>query len=1295
MLGAALVGERFELLETAGSGGMGTVYRAIDHATGNVVAVKVLRDAGPESISRFAQEARVLGEVEHPHVVRYVMHGISNAGEPFLVMEWLEGQSLAERLKQKPLSIEETVDLGRRVASALGAAHGRGYVHRDIKPTNLFLANGEVARVKLLDFGIARLDRVTTALTKTGMLIGTPGYMAPEQAKGERGGIDARADIFSLGCVLFECLTGQPAFHGMHVIALLAKLLMEEPPRVRELCPDVPQPLDDLIGRMLSKEPERRPADGSAVFTALDRLGSWDAMAISHRPVHPDSLTHAEKRLVSVVAVVPSTAEHVEESGVTLGSVPIPGKLLAEVRRAAQPFGAKLEEIANGMLIALLVGTGPATDQAAVAARCALRMRLLLPNSPIVLLTGRGESTGRLPVGEIFENAVSLLEKVQSTDIEGMICIDDVTRALLDVRFDVVEAHGSIVLQGEQDVGAEARTLLGKPSPFVGRDRELRNLLELVDEAIDEQRARAALVTAEAGGGKSRLRYEFLKRLKSAHPDMVVSTGRGDSIGAGSAFALLGSAFRSALGITADEPLEYRRSKLESAVRPYLGADDSKRVVGFLGEMIGIPFADENDPRVRAARQNPSIMADQIQSAYVDLVRAVVASHPVLVVLEDLHWGDGPSIKLLDAALRELSDKPFIVVAFARPEVRDVFPRLWAGREMQLMTLGGLPKRGAESLVRSMLGDAADAQTMATIVERAGGNAFYLEELIRAVSESRRHSFPETVLGMVEARISAIDPEARRTLRAASVFGKTFWNGGLHELLRDQLAGDATAHIKQLLDQELIVRHGSSRFSGEAEYEIRHALVREGAYAMLTDRDRALGHELAGEWLVRIGEQDPMVLAKHFEQGTMPAKAAPYYAKASVQAMRGGDFASAIARAEKGLAVGAEGKTSIALRDTLALAYFLTAQYAKCFETAEGMIAEATTTDSGYARSLGNAVASAIFLGKFDVLANLVPKLLAVEPLQDDVAEFARSLYGVFITLVVAGQQDNARIYLDRLQQVTVPYRETELLAAAWADFALIFSAREIDHDAWKGLEHCKTSASRFEAAGAREFLAITNAHLGLSYLQLGLLREADALFDRVLATPDAGNLALTYATYYKSLLLVETGKLEEAFAVAGSLVKSALAASDFVLLWCARLTMADVFIAQDKLDEADGVLDELGEANAFLPFLRAKFGSLRSEIRRKQGRAADAVVLAADSIASGKAGPRYNYGEDPLQLRHALALHAAGDLDGARRSIREARDDILECAAKITNESVRRAYLENLGAHKLTLTLAREWLGE
>lgn len=1294
MSGPVLIDERFQLHEKVARGGMGAVFRAFDQKTQQFVAIKVLREQVDEAIDRFWQETRVLGEIEHAHVVRYVFHGRMSSGEPYLAMEWLEGETLAARLERGPLSIEETVQLARRVAGGLGAAHARGIVHRDVKPANIFLESGQIARVKLLDFGIARHEDAATALTVTGTLMGTPGYMAPEQARGPRRQYDGRVDIFSLGCVLFECLTGRPAFQGTHVLARLAKLLMEDPPPVRELCPEVPEVLDELITRMLSKDPDARPADGSTLASYFERMGSFVALpAMPPSPLHK-SLTHTEKRLVSVVAVVPSRSSDVAIVG--NGTPASNDSLLATVRRIIRPFGAKAEEVANGMFIALLVGTGPATDQAAIAARCALHLRLLLPTATIVLLTGRGENTGRLPVGEVFESAASLLERMNAQGyVTRGILIDEVTRALLDVRFSVTVERGHIELWEEKTVVSEVRTLLGKPSPFVGRDRELRHLLEIIDESIEERHGRVVLVTGEAGTGKSRLRYEMMRQLQAKYPRVAISLGRGDSTSAGSSFALLASAFRGSLGIVPEDPIERARDKIIDVVRPYVAVAERQRVSEFLGELIGVPCADDNDPRMRAARQNPAIMADQIQSAYLEFVRSVVATQVVVFILEDLHWGDVPSVKLIDAALRELADKPFIIVAFARPEVYQVFPQIWAGRGVHSMTLGGLTRRGSETLIKTMLGPSTSTQTVATLIDRSGGNAFYLEELIRAVAEGRGSELPETVLGMIEARIAALEPEARRILRAASIFGDAFWERGLYHLLQDELSSDSAAYIKELCARELISRRGNSRFSSEAEFAFRHSLLREGAYAMLTDRDRALGHELAAEWLCKAGEQDPLVLAEHFERSSSPRKAACHYARAAEQALRGADFPAALARIEKGLALGISGETKAALHGMLSSTYILTAQYAKAYESASSVLAEPNLGSSSRARALGYTVASAIFLGKYDVFGELFPEILTIEPEPDVAASIQQALYSVFIMFIVSGQKDNAEPYLQRMIQIADRYRASDFLAAAWVEFAQMFAAREIQDDLWIARKHSLAAADLYAAAGAREYFAITKAHLGLSYMQLGLRSDAEEILNEVLTTPGAGNLAYMYATYYKSRVLTEKEEFDKALEVCGQLAKDAFAASDFVMFWCARLLMAGINAAAERLDRADAILDELGETNAFLPFLRARFLSLRGEVFRRRGLWEQAVSCATKALEAGQAGPRYNYGADPLLFRLARAHHGAGQLDAARKFIRMARDQLLTVAAKIPEEYIRTAYLEKIVFHQCTMRFAREWLEE
>ena len=181
----------------AGSGGMGTVYRARDRSTHAYAALKImgkLHRSGPE---RFAREARVLAELSHPAIVRYLAHGIAPNGLPFLAMDWLEGEDLAARLGRSGLAVAESVSLVRRACEGLVAAHGKGVVHRDVKPSNLFLVGGNPGSCKVIDFGVARFEEGARTLTRPGTALGTVGYMAPEQALEARD-VDARADVYAL-----------------------------------------------------------------------------------------------------------------------------------------------------------------------------------------------------------------------------------------------------------------------------------------------------------------------------------------------------------------------------------------------------------------------------------------------------------------------------------------------------------------------------------------------------------------------------------------------------------------------------------------------------------------------------------------------------------------------------------------------------------------------------------------------------------------------------------------------------------------------------------------------------------------------------------------------------------------------------------------------------------------------------------------------------------------------------------------------------------------------------------------
>ena len=262
---------RYRLEEVIGRGGMSTVYRGTDLALDRVVAVKVALDPlveqSPIYLARFTREAQAAAAIGHPEVVTVYDAG-ADGPTRFIVMELVPGRSLAEILRErehKPLEPDQAARIAAQVADALSAAHAAGIIHRDIKPGNIMVTPD--GSVKVLDFGIARaLDSHT--LTQTATVLGTSAYMSPEQALGQPA--DARSDIYSLGCVLYEMLTGEPPFTAEVSAAVLHQHVRVEPKPARERNPAIPPALGDLVMQMLAKSPNDRPQTAAEV---RDRLG--------------------------------------------------------------------------------------------------------------------------------------------------------------------------------------------------------------------------------------------------------------------------------------------------------------------------------------------------------------------------------------------------------------------------------------------------------------------------------------------------------------------------------------------------------------------------------------------------------------------------------------------------------------------------------------------------------------------------------------------------------------------------------------------------------------------------------------------------------------------------------------------------------------------------------------------------------------------------------------------------------------------------------------------------------------
>lgn len=293
---------RYLVGEPLGRGGMADVFRATDTETDRTVAVKLLHSVEPTSVRRFGSEVEVMARLDHPGLVRLRGSG-THEGAPYLVLDLAGGASLAHQLARGPLGIDRTVDVGAQLAAALAHAHGLDIVHRDVKPSNILFE--DTGQARLADFGIARLAGAAS-MTRTGAVIGSAPYLAPEQVAGQQAG--PAADVYSLGLVLIECLTARPCYPGNYVEAAVARLH-----RTPGVPADIPVWLHDVLSAMTATDPRRRPsADGVA-----EALRRQDA-----EPVVAATAAHDSAALAELHQGPAATAQHdaVPSAGVAFDS---------------------------------------------------------------------------------------------------------------------------------------------------------------------------------------------------------------------------------------------------------------------------------------------------------------------------------------------------------------------------------------------------------------------------------------------------------------------------------------------------------------------------------------------------------------------------------------------------------------------------------------------------------------------------------------------------------------------------------------------------------------------------------------------------------------------------------------------------------------------------------------------------------------------------------------------------------------------------------------------------------------
>jgi class 3 adenylate cyclase/tetratricopeptide (TPR) repeat protein/predicted Ser/Thr protein kinase len=843
LIGTELAGYRIESF--LGRGGMSVVYLAEDLSLGRPVALKLLaaRLAEDERFrERFHRESRLAASLDHPNVIPIYEAGEAG-GQLYIAMRYVEGVTLGQLLDR-----EGTLEPGRslvllgQVASALDAAHARGLVHRDVKPGNVLVTGDDHAY--LSDFGLTKRSEGSDSLTDTGGLLGTIDYVAPEQIEGDP--VDGRADVYSLTCVLYECLVGEKPFPRDTDLAVLWAHVQDPPPAASPRRSELPVTVDGVLARGLAKDPAERYDSAGELLDATRR--ALEGVRSSTRT----RLAGPARRIVTVVV---ASADARSAAGGQLDPESLAratGRCLDELTVALERHGGVVEPLPGHGVIAAFGLPVTREDDAVRAVRAAdeLRSRLerasheLEETAGIRVAARVGLDTGEVVAGEpgtgpgaLAGETLNLAARLEESARPGEIVLGRSTHSLVEDSVVSERIDAGPAANGEDawrlvSLLPVPPALGSRPAAgMVGREGELAELRLAFDQAVETSTCRLALVLGPAGIGKSRLANALAASLED---EATVLAGRCLSYGEGITYWPVGEIVRALAA--GSEPVP--------ALRRLLGSEDEGGLAAELvAAAVGLPGGEGS--------REETFWAIRL------LFEAVARTRPLVLVLEDVHWAEPTLLELIEHVARVTRDAPLLLVCLARPDILDTRPELRT--VPALLTLELQPLTPAESalLVERLHPAALPAELATRVVEIAEGNPLFLEQFLAMASEedpaSRGLTLPPAIQALLAARLDRLSPEERRLIECGSIEGLVFHVGPLMELCQD--VGDV-AIWRQLLAlmRKDLVRPARSEAVGDEALRFGHALIREAAYQGIAKERRADLHEQFGAFLERTHE---------------------------------------------------------------------------------------------------------------------------------------------------------------------------------------------------------------------------------------------------------------------------------------------------------------------------------------------------------------------------------------------------------------------------------------------------------
>jgi serine/threonine protein kinase/predicted ATPase len=1200
-----MIGNRlgpYEITEEIGKGGMATVYRAYQPSMDRHVAVKVIRSSmiGDKlGRDRFQREARVVAKLEHPHLLPvYDFDGEHDP--PFIVMRFLEGGTLKQVMEAEPLPASEMIYTLRQVALVLDYAHRQGVVHRDLKPSNIMIDREGNAFVA--DFGIARVSDAPRDLTGTGMVVGTPGYMAPEQARG-KAQVDGRADVYSLGVIIYEMLAGRGPFERESPLEELMAHIQEQPPDVRQFNPALPEGVSPVLRRALAKEPAQRQTTAGELVAELAAALEADS---SGQPAQLRTLTQsfaaqqlAALELAAEEARTPSDVQRqmtalymditdyaellyqAEETETVRKEV---DRLWLAFQGFAEAAGGLLESRTGeaGLLLWGRAETRESDPEQAIQA--ALKMRAAMEKAaqarwgpseePLpfkaalftgpALVTRQADGTpavsgtaitlaGRLkeaaPPGEI------LMAHDTYTHVRGVFDVRQLPPVRMRGRNEPVEVY--VVLRARpRAFRLQARGIEGVETRMIGREPELKVLQDAMTLTIEDRETQVVTVVGEAGVGKSRLLYEFTNWVDLMEEKLWFFEARATQPSMLQPYSLTRDLFSFRFKILDNDPLPTVHEKFEAGIAGFLNGR-GREAAPLIGQLVGFDFSE--NPLVKPRLEQPEAFHEEALALLGEFFLAAAKTNPVFIQVEDIHWADDRSLDLLNSLARENTAIPLFIIYMARPELYDRRPSWGEGQGFHArINLQPLSRLDSRRLVRELLKkvDQVPPELRDLIIDRAEGNPFYMEELVKALiddgvivkGEERWHVQPErlaavrvppTLVGVLQSRLDSFPPGQRTLLQRASVVGRIFWESAVAHLSAAEgvTAGAVSGMLQDLREREMVFKREESAFEGTAEYGFRHAILRDVVYETIVPSHRRAYHRLVAEWLTeagrdRLDEYNPLI-AEHYELAEAYPEAAEHLRRVAARASTVGSLDDALRILQRaiGMLPEAQAELRMKLQVQLGDAYSIKGSY----DEAIAALQPALET----ARRLGARSAEAGALAQLGRIAGVFRgDYPAGQAYFDEALPIARELGDREALVFITRQLGNIGNALGDLEAAKGHLEESLQLARDLGDRAsevnalnsLGINARARD-DFEAALRHYQQALDLAIGIGDRNLRAMLTGNVAEIHYVQGDFASAKRLSERALAVAQeaANDSLVANARFWLGASLLRLGEAQQA----------------------------------------------------------------------------------------------------------------------------------------------------------------------